>query len=307
MAERSLHPSGAISIQCESWDDFIQALRQEEGNKPSVGTVYRGHADPGWKLSSAWERLRDEYKDIHPLADARKIFGSTKDASEDDLFISIFKEQIRTMPGIPIDTLKTKEDWWAFGRHFGLVTPLLDWSQSPFIAAFFAFTDRLHIAHIDTENNKSFPGSNKPVVIWRLRISPNLPIEGEFSHIYNTRYEFHRQRIQLGSFTYLNHSQYTNLESYFKSRSLHCLLRYEIPCPSVDVAHLALADLDRMNIHHGTVFPDPQGAAMYANHSKYWFPLGLKALGTIGGSNLTGSIEDVSPELLEQMLKLYED
>ena len=292
MPKISFRPSGVGVTQCESWDEFIKALRVGP-DRPAIGKLYRGHADPDWKLSSAWERLRDHYREFRPSDDAREVFGLTKDEREDDQFLEVFKEQIGRMPAIPTHTLNTKKDWWAFGRHFGLYTPLLDWSQSPFIAAFFAFTDRLFSNNIQPDIDPVVHANmnpTKPVIVWGLSLLKDLVRLEEFDFFSSPRYEFHRQRTQLGVFTHLNHHIYTDLESYLGSRSMGNLLhRYEIPCSSVDDAHLALADLDRMNIHYGTVFPDPQGAALYANLAQYWFPFGGERAGTWIGSRI-GSI-----------------
>jgi FRG domain len=41
----------------------------------------------------------------------------------------------------PSPALLDSDQWWSPGRHHGLITPLLDWSESPLLAAFFPLTE----------------------------------------------------------------------------------------------------------------------------------------------------------------------
>ena len=165
--------SGVRVTQCDSWDDFIQALRVTK-NKPPVRRTYRGHANPRWKLASAWERLIDHQQQLFRSAgldiDVRRDYGlNISDELPDDNWLIRFKELAATMPDLPDHANWTKVDWWAFGRHYGLNTPLLDWSRSPFIAAFWAFTGRVFTKNIQPEITplKYYKlASTKPVVGW---------------------------------------------------------------------------------------------------------------------------------------------
>lgn len=284
MPSRYTEDSGVRVTQCKSWDEFIQALRVT-ANKPDSPRLYRGHADPRWKLSSAWERMIDhynqpEYKFVQSLFGdtARTLYGMRVEDDElDDNWLIIFKKMVSTMPEMPDYTRWKKINWWAFGRHFGLSTPLLDWSESPFVAAFWAFTGRLFSEKIRPETDPlAFHtlSSSEPVVIWELTCPPDIVTKGEFQIIDNVSYELHRQRAQSGIFTLLNHDSVTDLETYLHSKEKAGLLeRYEVTCSSVKDVSVALSDLDRMNVNYGTIFPDPEGAAKHANLISYWLEM----------------------------------
>ncbi len=289
MPNRPTEASSIRVTQCESWDEFIQALRVA-GNKPLANRIYRGHANPDWRLSSLWERrlanenlnlshdveVESEFRDGYRNFYSRRLHRGT---SYDQLRIeelSQFKRWAAAMPEIPLAKSDPDVDWWTFGRHYGLKTPLLDWSWSPFIAAFWAFADRMtrENPHLEGPSPQWPKASLSPVVVWELSINDGIFAEGAFSQIDNVRYELHRQRAQQGLFTWLEHDNYIDVESYLVSRGLaHILERYEISYRS-SVGD-AISDLLRMNIHYATVYPDPEGAAKQANLGLNWYSLGL--------------------------------
>src|SRR5713101_3829543 len=116
-----------LTIKCEKWEEFFSAVRlmRIDGS----GRIFRGHESAEWKLSSTWERelTRSKHPDLG-LKEARHLCK---------YYLDLFKDFAIGLPGIPAKDL-CEEDWWALARHYGLLTPLLDWTRSPYVAAYFA-------------------------------------------------------------------------------------------------------------------------------------------------------------------------
>ena len=162
----------------------------------------------------------------------------------------------------------TNAEWWVLGRHHGLITRLLDWTHSPYIAAFFAFDDLA---------TSSLPGfaeglpdriprlESGDVAVWALAPLHCVFKHGEFEYIDTRRDQFYRQRAQMGVFTRLRHDVHLDLASYLEGRSEgHYLECIRIPRREMGKA---LHDLRLMNIRYATLFPDLDGAAREANRN----------------------------------------
>jgi hypothetical protein len=136
-------------IVVESWDDFEKQLQEVRRVGASGGRtaefLFRGLGDSTWELTTTLERAGQEGRAI----------------SEHYLLISRLKPQIesftrsrweiREWPEIQL-LLKEYDAWgdhrfptpseysyMVYLRHHGFPSPLLDWSRSPYVAAFFAF------------------------------------------------------------------------------------------------------------------------------------------------------------------------
>src|SRR5262245_10021725 len=173
-----------VVVRCESWEHFKDMVRRGyaeqwmgyEGVESTFGTfpIFRGQSSPRWTLMSQWERTLARIPARGAIAERRTNWQAMLEKIRHD-----FMELATGLPGLHGKDLD-EHDWWAIGRHYGLVTPLLDWTRSPYVAAFFAFMDyaesvspRIKIGDIDTP---AFLHSRPDVsvAIWALKVCPEL-------------------------------------------------------------------------------------------------------------------------------------
>ena len=161
--------------------------------------------------------------------------------------------------------LASENDWWALGQHFGLATPLLDWTRSPFAAAYFAFEE---IAPDPTEyrvlyalNQTAVESKNDELREGESFEQGRLPIIEFFDPMSD---ENPRLVSQGGCFTRAPVGTPIELwvANAFENSSVSVLLRIEIP----DTDRIScLRTLNRMNINHLSLFPDLTGASRSTN------------------------------------------
>jgi hypothetical protein len=138
---------------------------------------------------------------------------------------------------------------------------LLDWTESPYVAAFFAYIDLYRKLEFKAGIPMRF--SDGVAHVWGLRFWDNLEEDGAFELVKLRRKRGSRLWAQSGLFTRLMSSKHLDIEAYLQSRGIaHYLECYELRYES---AVSALRDLDLMNIKLATMLPDLQGAAEQAN------------------------------------------
>ena len=230
-------------VVCESWNGFLDFFHDEKALKQNNSYVYRGHASDSWKLEPTLKRALDD----------RSSDNIEKDTENT---LKAFKKYCLGKRGHNPSELSESE-WWALGQHFGLNTPLLDWSESPYVAAFFAFSN----VQSDTDN----------VVVWLLSKSinekPCIEKLKEESHLeFLTPYLDENARLinQRGLFVRSPNmvciSEWVN---QIQEGGTIDLARVLIPSSEKD---FVLDSLDKMNINDFTLFPDLTGSAKYANY-----------------------------------------
>jgi hypothetical protein len=287
-------------IECKDFDDFTAKIRALRWGIPRI---FRGQRSVEWPLASVWERRLKSYRDGYHAPGTDPFWGEHRDRNLDDLFgpegrevrneyrdqfLEMFRELVRGLPGVDSEILKDEKQTWALGRHHGLVTPLLDWTRSPYVAIFFACFDYAEYHNPGWKSGIrgaggfiNFMGTSdkpaEPIAVWELALPENIELEGEFEIFTLRPDQAHRQKAQQGIFTMLTHSTSLDLVTYLNSRELaHYMTRYELPGQEVG---RALWNLRLMNITYGTLFPDLEGAAIEANTNealsvcKFHYPL----------------------------------
>ena len=121
------------TCRVESWETFVEAMRDPLHNRAASEWVYRGQRGGDWPLASTLGRMFD---------------GGSIPIEKRQELLAQFELAMRGR-GYDLSAFNgdgSEIEKWAIGQHHGLLTPLLDWTRSPFIALFFAFNTADDIA-----------------------------------------------------------------------------------------------------------------------------------------------------------------
>jgi hypothetical protein len=106
-----------IEREIKSVAEFLNALQIDQADSP--GTVwYRGHADAAWDLLPGFMRVAEVTSETTLLNRFRQSAAMLAERRPESTF-----------------------DWMFLMQHYGVPTRLLDWSESPLIAMYFALEE----------------------------------------------------------------------------------------------------------------------------------------------------------------------
>jgi hypothetical protein len=228
-------------VRYAGWNEFKRDVFAElfpDGVFRQGRYLFRGAANADWGLSSYFDR---RFATV-PLERRMKLW---------DRLVDEWRRGCHDL-GVAPSVLDEDRKLWALGQHHGLPTRLLDWSTSPYVAAFFAFAD-----HVTRR-----PDRFEHVAVWVLHLeNPVWSRDGGVEVVAAPSLDNLRLRNQGGRFT-LCRASIATLEEYV-DRFADGVALTKCVLPATDAGR-ALPDLDAMGITSAELFPDLSGIATLA-------------------------------------------
>lgn len=133
-------------VKVSDWEAFEEEakglLAHWERQRFTSNLLFRGQSDSTWRLETTLERyapdsltVGDYYQTIYS---AKGEIESLLERRWEILTLPDYDKWLGSQDGFGFSELPGS-DYMIYLRHHGFPSPLLDWSRSPYVAAFFAF------------------------------------------------------------------------------------------------------------------------------------------------------------------------
>lgn len=244
---------GIMTINTSSFNEFQKIINCSYFKTKNQDLIYRGQGDAKWPTTSSIARILAK----DPSADFFKAIHYQ---------LNNFKASARGRRGVNPEKYNSDNEWWALGQHYDLSSPMLDFSYSPYVAAFFAFKQDL--TGIDKPKDRAVLALNYKMLCKYYDL--NCIDQCYRIKVYNPKMDDNPRIIaQNGLLAYI--PTIDSLESIIQSCFGECndistcdptLIKLLVP----DYDRLdALQILQKMNITDSSIYPDLIGAAKFCN------------------------------------------
>jgi hypothetical protein len=240
-----------VTHQCDSWSDFKEWT--DTIRRQGLITAFRGHGSKKFRLRTSLQRAGRHRLERY-CAETLPEFQAHVEAVEGTRFNLSQAEDYLTLLGL--------------AQHHGLPTPLLDWTRSPYVAAFFAFVDAVEWRDSRKDTHVRIYGLSEDLIKRSTRSTLTLPsIRPYAATLRIGPLRNPRLYAQQGLFMVTNAKNVEHvLIEEGAAQGLEYLVAVDVP---ISAAIEALQDLSYMGLTAATMFPGLDGVCRMMKHSMY--------------------------------------
>ena len=242
------------TIELSAWEEFEVKVEEifkatekigEENSGHVSKPLFRGHSKASWMLKTTLERytkkqysVEDYYRVLTKVEPAVTIFTSKQ-----------FKLEQKFNPDCKLKSPQGYK-FMVYLRHHGFPSPLLDWTRSPYVAAYFAFNGDEHEENVSIFCYREYGGKGKVGRADQERVTGLGPYVAAHKRHFIQQCEYTICTKEVGKkYVYGSHEEALNNINEHQD----IIEKFLIPANEKEKV---LEKLDRMNINSYSLFGD---------------------------------------------------
>jgi len=251
------------TIELKSWSDFsaaIERIRVEHGTyfdeiaetERQNRVLFRGQSDSSWDLKTTLDRVQPHIPIAIYYRFVERIYDELQSVTGKQwTFESFVDRQIDPKVPVPPTFIKLPSyELLVYLRHHGFPSPLLDWTSSPYIAAFFAMEESRKADQSAVFAYIGNPGGEKIENLSGVRIHTMGP------HVTTDRRHFAQKASYTFATQWESDLEYTRFAMHEDVQKVHDFeqdILIKVTIPRADRTK-SLRELEDYNINHYTLF-----------------------------------------------------